>query len=92
MPECFFLTIFNAHSNSEIVKKIKVEGNQRISLETIAIFGDIIIDKDYQSSDITQLIKKLYETNFFSNISINLEDGIKDYTQEIIDLHGENIT
>tara|TARA_B110000438_G_scaffold303518_1_gene365370 strand:- start:621 stop:2867 length:2247 start_codon:yes stop_codon:yes gene_type:complete len=78
----FFSIFFNISSNSEVVKKIKVEGNQRISLETIVIFGDIIIDKNYQSSDVTQLIKKLYETNFFSNISINLENGILNISVE----------
>ena len=78
----FFSIFFNVSSNSEVVKKIKVEGNQRISLESIVIFGDIIIDKNYQSSDVTQLIKKLYETNFFSNISINLENGILNISVE----------
>jgi len=70
----FFLA-FSAKSYAEIVNKVEVKGNERITLETIIIFGDITIGKNYESSDISLLIKKLYETNFFSNISIELQNG-----------------
>ena len=66
-------TIFNAYS--EIVKKVEVKGNQRISIETIVIFGDIEIGKNYDSADVNLLIKKLFETTFFSDISVNLENN-----------------
>ena len=71
----FFLT-FGAKSYAEIVNKVEVKGNERITLETIVIFGDITIGKNYESSDITLLIKKLYETNCidvftYNNDSIN---------------------
>ena len=65
-----FLLFFGIKSNAEIVNEVKIEGNERISLETIVIFGDIVIGKNYEASDINLLIKKLYETNFFSNISV----------------------
>ena len=67
--------IFSAKSYAEIVNKVEAKGNERISLETIVIFGDIVIGKNYESSDINALIKKLYETNFFSNISVELQNG-----------------
>ena len=57
-----------------MVKKVEVNGNQRISTETIIIFGDITVDKDYSPNDINILIKKLYDTTFFSNISVSLEN------------------
>ncbi len=44
-------------------------------METISIFGDVSIGKNYETSDINSLIKKLYETNFFSNISVELSNG-----------------
>ncbi len=71
----FCLLIFNSSSYSEVVNKIEVKGNDRISLETIAMFGDITIGKNYESSDINLLIKKLYESNFFSNISVELQNN-----------------
>ena len=71
-----FFIFFISKSNAEIINKIEVEGNQRISLETIAIFGDIIIGNNYEAQDINSLIKKLYETSFFSNINVKLESGV----------------
>jgi len=70
-----YLLFFSNNSFSEVVNKIEVKGNDRISLETIAVFGDISIGKNYESSDINLLIKKLYESNFFSNISIELQNN-----------------
>ena len=70
-----FLLFFGIKSNAEIVNEVKIEGNERISLETIVIFGDIKIGSNYEASDINLLIKKLYETRFFANISVELKDG-----------------
>ena len=68
--------LFCVNSYSEVVNKVYVEGNKRISSETIIIFGDINIGKNYESSDINSLIKKLYETNFFTNIKVELKNNI----------------
>ena len=70
-----FLFLFNTNSYSEVINKIDVVGNERISLETIVVFGDISIGKDYDTSDVNLLIKKLYETTFFSNISAKIENN-----------------
>ena len=67
-----FFIFFGVNSYSEIVNKIDVKGNERISAESILIFGDIIIGKNYENTDVSLLIKKLYDTNFFSNISVEL--------------------
>jgi len=70
-----FFIFFNVNSYPEVVNKVEVKGNERISVETIMIFGDILIGKDYESSDINLLIKKLYESTFFSNISVELQNN-----------------
>jgi len=67
-----FFVFLNANSQAEIVNKIDIQGNERISPETIIIFGDIAIGKNYEESDISLLIKKLYDTSYFSNISVEL--------------------
>ena len=69
-----FFGIFNSLSNSATIKKLEVTGNNRISAETIMVFGDIALGKDYEKSDINSLIKKLYDTNFFSNITVSFSD------------------
>ena len=70
-----FITFLNVNSYSEVVEKIEIKGNERISNETIIVFGDIAIGKNYEKSDVNSLIKKLYETTFFSNISVELENN-----------------
>ena len=77
----FFITISifliaESISNAEIVNKLNIEGNERISNETMAVFGDIVLGKNYEPSDISLLIKKLYETNFFSNIRAEVKNGV----------------
>ena len=70
----FFTLVIKGYA--EIVNKVETEGNERISLQTIVIFGDITFGENYESADINSLIKKLYETNFFSDISVELNNGL----------------
>ncbi len=70
-----YFIFFNVNSYSEIVNKVEVKGNTRISPETIMVFGDISIGKDYLAADVNSLIKKLYDSNFFSDISVELKNN-----------------
>ena len=70
-----FFIFYTNNAYSEVVNKVDVKGNERISLETIMVFGDISIGQDYEKSDVNLLIKKLYESNFFSNISVKLKNN-----------------
>ena len=76
----FVFLSFKAYA--DVVDKVEVKGNQRVSLETIVIFGDIIIGNNYEASDINLIIKKLYQTNFFKNISVELKNGKLSITVE----------
>ena len=60
----FFLSL-SFKSSAEVVNKVEIQGNERITKETIIIYGDIKIGSDYETSDLNLLIKKLYETTFF---------------------------
>ena len=70
------LIFLGGNTYAEIVKKVEVNGNERISLETIVIYGDISIGNNYESNDINLLIKKLYHTTFFSDIEVELQNGL----------------
>ena len=61
---------------SEIINKVNIVNNERITKETILVFSNIEIGKNYDSNDLDQIIQDLYQTNFFSNISLNLDNGI----------------
>ena len=56
-----FFSLFFTTSYSEIVKTIEIKGNERISDETVLIFGDVALGKNYEISDVNSLIQKLYE-------------------------------
>ena len=70
----FLISSFNL--NADILKKIEVNGNKRISQETIIVYGDIEINRNYNQTDIDNVIKKLFETKFFSNISTSFNNGV----------------
>ena len=63
-------------SNSEIIKEIIVDGNERISKETILVLGNIDKNRDFTSNDLNNTLKKLYNTNFFRDIKISITDGV----------------
>ena len=63
-------------SNAESIKEIIIDGNKRISKQTILVLGDIDINRDFTSNDLNNTLKKLYNTNFFRDIKISLTDGV----------------
>ena len=62
--------------NAEIIKSISISGNERISDETIIIFSKINIGDDLIIDDLNQIIFNLYETDFFKNVSVSLNNNI----------------
>ena len=71
----FFFLLIN-YSYAEKVLKIEILGNDRIPPETIKMLSNIDLGDDVTPNQINDLIKNLYETNFFKNIEINLENNI----------------
>ena len=62
-------------SFAEIVNKIEIKGNQRLSNESIILFGNISLNKEYDDNDLNIILKELYKTNFFSQIKLNIDNG-----------------
>ena len=71
-----FILLFTTNINSEIIKNIEVSGNVRISDETIILFSEIKKNQDLKNENLNLIIKKLYITNFFSDINVAFDDGI----------------
>ncbi len=77
-----FITIFlliisySLTAKAEVINKVIVNNNDRISLNTIKTYGNIEIGSDYSSSDLNNILKNLYETNFFQDVSLKIEDNI----------------
>ena len=90
----FLSFLISTNANSEIINDIDVSGNKRISKETIIVLGNIKLNEDFTKNDLNNTLKKLYETNFFSNISLSIKGGLLKITLvenpiiEKIDLRG----
>ena len=71
----FFLLYFSA-AKAEVVENIIIEGNKRISDETIKIYGEVELNKNFNESDLNKVVSNLNSTNFFQNIEISLNNKI----------------
>ena len=69
-----FFIIFNTSINAEVVNKVLINNNNRISEETIITYGKIEIGKNYNNEDLNKILKNLYGTDFFKNVSLNIEN------------------
>ena len=65
-----FLFLSNAYA--EQVNKLVIEGNKRVSKETIKIYGEIEINKDISESELNKITTNLYSTNFFNDVSAKI--------------------
>ena len=57
---------------AEIINEINIEGNQRISNETIKMFAGVSIKDDLSEKNLNEILKKLYESNFFDLVSVKI--------------------
>ena len=64
------------NSYSEIIKNIEVKGNERISKDTIINFSKIDISKDFNQDILNDALKNLYDSNFFDDVSIKVNQSI----------------
>jgi len=71
----FFLLLVLNLANAEKIETINISGNERISKDTIIIFGEIDLEEDFDNQKINKLLKKLYDTNFFKDIKIDLKNN-----------------
>ncbi len=72
----FFNFILTNFSLANIVKEIQIEGNDRVSNESVKLFADISINDSVDKKELDIILKKLYETNFFKDISISFENNL----------------
>ena len=63
-------------SKAEIYNEIKVEGNERLSVETVIMFSGLNLSDDLTINDLNSSIKKLYKTNYFKDIKITQKKKI----------------
>ena len=72
----FFLLLLLKSVSAAKVEEINISGNERISKDTIIIFGEIDIKDDFNKDKINEILKNLYNTNFFEDVKIDLKNNI----------------
>ena len=62
-------------SNSVDFNNVVINGNERISNETILVFSEIPENKIIDENSINLILKKLFETGFFEDVAVKLENS-----------------
>ena len=75
IPLCIFILSVN-NLKAETVNQIIVEGNDRVSPETVIMFSGVSVNDDLSENNLNQVLKQLYESNFFELVSVKIEDNI----------------
>lgn len=72
-----FFAVFNfKFAFAEIIKEVKIFGNERIPKETILMFADIKKNDSIDDIKANKILKDLYESNFFEDVSVKYENKI----------------
>jgi outer membrane protein insertion porin family len=72
----FIALLLSSSAIADVLKKIEIIGNDRVNTETIKIFTGIKINDNLNDADLNQILKNLYETNFFENVEVDFNDSL----------------
>ena len=72
----FLLILFSFTAKAEILKRIEINGNERITKNTILMFSNVTIGDQINNIDTNNVLKNLYDTNFFKNVDVILNNDI----------------
>ena len=72
----FFLILLplNLNLKAEVLDRIIINGNKRVSDETIILYGKIKIKEDINEQKVNEIISNLNSTNFFEDINVELKN------------------
>tara|TARA_A100001011_G_scaffold255299_1_gene263563 strand:+ start:3107 stop:5311 length:2205 start_codon:yes stop_codon:yes gene_type:complete len=64
------LGFFSKSIYAEKYQSIILKGNERLSYETVIMFSNLDINSDIDQNQLNEVIKKLYQTNYFKDVKI----------------------
>ena len=73
---CLFFLFFSSFAFSDVLDKIQITGNDRISDETIKLFISVEVNDEINDVKLNNVLKDLYQTDFFKDISVKFENQI----------------
>ncbi len=71
-----FLLLFSKFASADTIKKIEIIGNERISDETVLMFSNVQLNDNFNDNKLNYILKELYKSNFFENVSVKYESEI----------------
>ena len=71
-----FLVILNINSYSNAKNNLEIVGNKKISEQTIKNIINFNMNANYTPSELNEMYKKLFQTNFFKSIDLNFNDNL----------------
>ena len=71
---CIFVFLATS-AFSEIINKIIIEGNERISDETVIMFSNVSLEDQISNKKINLILKDLYDTNYFENVKVSFKNN-----------------
>ena len=63
---------YTSFVNANVINKINIKGNDRNSAQTIILFSDVQVHENITNDKLNRILKNLYDTNFFKNVSVKL--------------------
>ncbi len=74
--------ILTQNSIADLIKNFKVEGNNRVSNQTIIMFSNLNIGDNVNDDILNEALKNLYYTDYFKEISMSFDSGLLNITVE----------
>ena len=71
-----FIFFFNSLGISAVIQKVEIIGNDRITDDTILMFADVKKGKDITDINLNVILKNLYNTNFFNDVSVKFNKDV----------------
>ena len=81
LKKIFLFTIFLQilvifELKAEIINKFKINGNERIPNETIIMFSGVNAGDEVNTTNLNEILKSIYDSNFFEDVKVSLSDDI----------------
>ena len=70
-----FCCLFSVSVLADVVDSFEVKGNQRLSDDMVIAYLPFKKGDDISSSDVNAGLKRLYQTGFFDDVSVDLKNG-----------------
>ena len=72
----FWSTFLFSSLNAVVIKKIEIIGNDRVSDQTVIVYGDIKINEDINEQKLNQILNDLYSTDFFEDVKVEIKKDV----------------